>query len=91
LVAQILNNWLTNRSLYSFLLLLGLASFIYNFLVGIFSYMFLYDHGQFFLWRASFWSFCGYQLLWSLAAAVLLFSLSSAVTKRFKPFFLSKS
>lgn len=90
LTAWILTNWLTNRSLYSFLLLIIASTLIYNFLVGLLSYLFVYDHGQFFLFQSSFWLFFLYQIAWSGLAALLLFSLAGVFTKRFKPFFLER-
>ncbi len=88
--AGILTNWLTNRSLYSFLLLIITVTLIYNFLLGILSYLFFYDRGQFILFQSSFWLFLVYQIAWSALAAIFLFSLASAFTKRFKPFFLER-
>jgi len=84
----ILRSWLTNRSLYSFGLLIFLATIAYNFLVGILAYF--GSNSPFFLGRSGFWSTLFYQSIWSELAALLMFSLAGALTRRLKPFFLEK-
>jgi cell shape-determining protein MreD len=86
----ILKTWLTNRSLYSFLLLILLAALAYNLFSGFLSYFSGTSSGGFFLWRASFWSNLFYGALWSELAGLLMFSLAGALTRRFQPFFLEK-
>jgi hypothetical protein len=89
LLAQVLlKNWLTNRSLYSFLALILTATVVYNFLTAILFYLFLAPAGYFFLVNADFWLALLYQGGWSLAFALLLYHLSTALTKRLQPFFL---
>lgn len=90
LVHLILNSWLTNRSLYSFGLLILTATVIYNLTVGSLAYFFAADQVSFFLWRSLFWRQLLYQSIWSSLAAILMFSLVAAATRRLKPFFLEK-
>lgn len=85
---RILKAWVTNRSLYSFLLLIVIATISYNFMHAILSYLAGTSAGTFFLWRAAFWSDLFYQAAWSAVAGILMFSLAGALTRRFKPFFL---
>lgn len=86
----ILQRWLTNRSLYSFLLLLGLAAFAYQFAGGALYYFFALERSQFFLFSSDFWLMVAWQSAWSAGAGLLMFNLASAATKRLKPFFLEK-
>ncbi|MFA5184308.1 MAG: rod shape-determining protein MreD [Patescibacteria group bacterium] len=86
----VLRGWLTNRSLYSFGLLILLATVLYNLLVACLAYFFSAGPSEFFLTEAAFWRSLGYQCLWSGLAALLLFSLAGAATRRLKPFFLEK-
>lgn len=90
LADHILRGWLTNRSLYSFGLLMFLATLVYNFLAGFFVYFFATGAGQFFLGRRGFWLNLLYQIAWSELAVLLMFSLAGAATRRLKPFFLEK-
>ncbi|MFA5155621.1 MAG: hypothetical protein WC453_04275 [Patescibacteria group bacterium] len=85
----ILRGWLTNRSLYSFGLLIFLATLFYNLLVGLLAYLFT-DTTAFFLASGGFWRALAYQLVWAELAALLLFNLAAAATRRLTPFFLEK-
>ncbi len=86
----LLKNWLTNRSLYSFLVLIFLTTVVYNFLLLIFSYAHSLTSGNPFLVRPSFWLALVYQLAWSLLAALLLFHLTLAASRKWQPLFLEK-
>ena len=86
----ILRSWLTNRSLYSFGLLILLTTLAYNFLAGLLSYSMAASSSSFFLAHQSFWLALVYQIAWSELAALLMFSLAGAATRRLKPFFLEK-
>jgi len=86
----ILKDWLTNRSLYSFLLLILMATLAYNFLVVILFSIFLTDRSLFFLAQKNFWLTLGYQSAWSLLAAALLFNLVASLTKKLQPVFLER-
>lgn len=85
----LLGSWLTNRSLYSFVVLFLLATLIYNFLASSLLNFSDLDSGGVFLFRRSFWLSLGYQAAWNVMAALVLFNLVSAATRRLKPFFLS--
>ncbi len=87
----ILETRLTNRSLYSFLLLLLLATAAYDIAAAFLFYLSGASIGAFFLWNGIFWSNLFYQMLWSGSAGLLMFSLAGALTRRFKPFFLEKA
>ncbi len=91
LAAWILNSWLTNRSVYSFGLLLLLATIIYNIISGLLSYFSIYEFSEVFWLSGHFWLYLLYQCAWSELAALLTFNLAAAATKRFQPFFLEKT
>lgn len=88
----ILENLLTNRSLYSFLLLtiIGVLAeaFIYNLLLLVFDWS--GSTSKFFLISVSFWQ----DLLWNMALSLILvglfFNLLVLVSRRLKPFFLKR-
>ncbi|MDD2353985.1 MAG: hypothetical protein PHH52_01515 [Patescibacteria group bacterium] len=84
----ILKNFLTNRSLYSFLAVMFIFIFIYNFLLAIISFIFL--SGSFILGDISFWSSLGWQFFWGGLSAIIFFSPLIFWFKKFKPFFLEK-
>lgn len=86
----ILETRLTNRSLYSFVLLLLLATAAYNLAAALLLYFSGATVGSFFLWNGVFWFNFLYQMLWSGSAGLLMFSLAGALTRRFKPFFLER-
>ncbi|MFA6194162.1 MAG: hypothetical protein WC719_00250 [Patescibacteria group bacterium] len=95
LLTVMLANWiletrLTNRSLYSFLLLILIATAAYDFAAAFLVYLVGASIGSFFLWNGAFWSNLLYQILWSESAGLLMFSLAGALTRRFKPFFLER-
>jgi cell shape-determining protein MreD len=90
LTEKIANTWLTNRSLYSFLLLILAATVGYNMIFGILSY-FSSNQAVFFLTQSNFWQALAYQGVWSLAAGLLMFNLAGAATRWLKPVFLKKS
>lgn len=90
LVHLALDSWLTNRSLYSFGLLILLATIIYNLTSGTLAYFSVAGSAAFFLGRPLFWQQLLYQSIWSELAAILMFSLVAAATRRLKPFFLEK-
>ena len=87
---RLLAAWLTNRSLYSFILLILLATGVYNLLFIALSYPLAVFFEERFYTMASFWSGLAYQSAWSLVVALLLFNLVGLVTRRLQPFFLEK-
>lgn len=90
LTKRILFSWLTNRSLYSFLLLILIATVGYNIITGVLLYFSAYEHNLLFLVQGDFWLALAYQSAWSLMAALLMFNLAGTVTRQLKPFFLEK-
>ena len=86
-----LKNWLTNRSLYSFTVLLLGATVLYNFLTGLLIYLGRPAGVYFFLGRSDFWLNLAYQLRLDLLAALFLFHLAAVLTRRVKPFCWKKS
>lgn len=83
-------NWLTNRSLYSLIVLLFINTMLYNLLVATFTYIMDIRASTFFLITRHFWLALLYQALGGLIAAILLFNLMVFLTKKIKPFFLEK-
>ena len=90
LVNWILKVWLTNRSLYSFLLLMLIATLASGLASGFLFYFSDTSSGGGFLGSGAFWSKLLYQVVWSEAAGLLMFSLIGATARRFQPFFLEK-
>lgn len=92
IIHLILDNWLTNRSLYSFLLIVVIAVFSETLIHHLFIFIFDWS-GQinsFFLFTASFWE----SLAWSILAGLLILTFSFnflvIISRKLKPFFLSK-
>ena len=92
LIDFILNNWLTNRSLYSLLVLSALSAIIYNIL--LYSLVAFSESGQggsnLFFFQPYFWIQLSWQILWNAVFMILLFSLANSLSKHLKPFFLEK-
>ena len=88
----LLTNWLTNRSLYSFLALSVIGTIVYNFLFYILLFFWQGSIGAniFFLFSASFWTSLLWQIIWSAAFMLLFFNLANSLSKHLKPFFLEK-
>lgn len=88
----ILRNWLTNRSLYSFLVLSILSAIIYNIL--LYGMVAIWQSGQndfsFFLFQSYFWKQLMWQMFWNAIFMILFFSLANSLSKHLKPFFLEK-
>lgn len=89
----IMLNWLTNRSFYSWTVLVLIALLLGNLLQGLLtlflsaispeSVIFIFAHGYF-------WVNLAWQLLAGLLIAIFSFNLMSIVSRRLKPFFLAK-
>lgn len=91
LVAYIISeNWLTNKSLYSFWVLCLVISLIYSFTAAIFAFLFSGFQGEFIIFNFSFWRSLFYQSVWNLLAASVFFNIFISLAKKFKPFFLEK-
>jgi len=88
----VLNNWLTNRSLYSFLVLSVLSTFVYDLL--LYGIVTIWQSGQpetsLFLFQAYFWKQLLWQIFWSAGFMLLFFNLANSLSKHLKPFFLEK-
>lgn len=87
-----LNNWLTNKSLYSFLVL----AIVSTVLVNIVMYLIISiwsaesESYKFFLFNSFFWRQLFWQLLWSTSFMLLFFNLANYLSKNLKSFFLEK-
>lgn len=91
-VYLVLENVLTNRSLYSFLLLTAIGLFaetiFYNILLTIFDWS--GAAGNFFLFNSAFWESLAWSLLLGLLVVGLFFNLLASASNRLKPFFLKR-
>lgn len=87
-----LRNWLTNRSLYSFLVLSVISTIIYDIL--LYSAVAVWQSGQgsfsFFLFQSYFYKQLMWQMFWSAIFMLLFFNLANSLSKHLKPFFLEK-
>lgn len=88
----VLRNWLTNRSLYSFLVLSVASVIVYNVLVH--TLLIIVQNGQdefgFFLFQPYFWKHLSWQIFWNTGSMLLFFNLANSLSKHLKPFFLEK-
>lgn len=86
----ILENWLTNKSLYSFWVLFLAATLVYNLAAVILAFFAVNFQGLPGFLTLSFWRNVFYQSAWNILAAALFFNIFVALAKRFQPFFLEK-
>lgn len=86
----ILENWLTNKSLYSFWVLFLAATLVYNLSATILAFIASNFQGLPGLFSFAFWRDVFYQSAWNVLAAALFFNISVNLAKRFQPFFLEK-
>lgn len=84
----VLNDWLTNKSLYAFGATMVVASLVYNILAALLSLIASNFQLGALAFGLDFWRSLLYQSAWSLLAALLFFNLSVILLKKFKPFFL---
>ena len=88
----LLKNWLTNKSLYSFLVLSVVGVLIYNLLLYII--LAVWQSGQtgsgFFLFESHFWIQLLWQTMWGAGFMLFFFNIANSLSKRLKPFFLEK-
>lgn len=84
----LLINFVTNRSLYSLLLLVGIATVIYNLAIIFASYLVGFVSKLDF--SVNFWTAVGWQLVANLLMTAIIFYTLSLFSKRFKPVFLAK-
>lgn len=85
-----LENWLTNKSLYSFWVLFLVATLAYNLSATILAFIASNFQGIPGLFSLAFWRDVFYQSVWNILAAALFFNISVTLAKRFQPFFLEK-
>lgn len=92
LVYFVLENVLTNRSLYSFLLLTAIGIIFKSFLFQLFLLIFDWSGSvkNFFLIQISFWESLFWSLLLGLLIVGLFFNLLSSANRRLQPFFLKR-
>jgi len=90
LIYEISRSWLTNRSIYSFLIINILFVLFYSFTSALLFYFSHFDASGFFLWQKYFWLLLTYRLLWSLILSLIFFSPLTKMTKNLGPGFLDK-
>lgn len=88
LSAKVSISWLTNRSLYSFLLINILAIFVYKALGGLFFYLSDFSFSAFIFFRGDFWLGVLYQMIWAILISVISFNLMLSFNNKLKPDFL---
>ncbi len=81
-------NWLTNKSLYSLVVVLIITLFTYNLLAASLAFIAVGFNGSFGPFHSSFWISLFYQLAWGVLAAILFFNITVSLARRLKPFFL---
>ncbi|MDO9399179.1 MAG: hypothetical protein Q7T79_00615 [bacterium] len=87
----LLTNFFTNRSLYSFLTLTGLATIIYEIFLNSFNYLVnLFSKENLLIINWSFWSDKISGLVLNLLVVAILFYFINFFSKRFSPTFLLK-
>jgi len=92
IVYIILENVLTNRSMYSFLLLTAIAIISETFLYNIFLIILDWSGSasKFFLFSVSFWEALAWSLLLGLLVVGLFFNLLAMASRKLHPFFLKR-
>lgn len=82
--------FLTNRSLYSFLVLILFATFFYEFLLGVSDHLIisLGSNPGIFIFNKGFWSALGRQIMTNAGATFLIFYLFNFISNRFRPVFI---
>jgi len=88
----LLNNFFTDRSLYSFSALVFFATIFYNFIFSIIIYLFgIFTGGAGILFfKVYFWKILGIELALNLFAGAILFYVSSLINRKLRPVFLKK-
>lgn len=89
----ILKNWLTDRSLFSFLALTAISSFSYNIIWNFLNFIFSLNgsnDSRFFLFSFGFLKQLFFSIFWSVLFCGLLFIFLSLVSHRLKPVFLKR-
>jgi cell shape-determining protein MreD len=88
----IIKNWLTNRSLYSFLMLSLIGTIFYNIILNLFALIVQGNQlgADVFIVSYYFWEQLFWQIIWSIIFMILLFNLANSLSRNLKPFFLEK-
>lgn len=88
----LIKNWLTNKSLYSFLMLSLIGTIFYNIILNLVALMIQGSElgSNIFIISYYFWEQLLGQVIWSLIFMILLFNLANSLSKNLKPFFLEK-
>lgn len=92
IIYLVLENILTNRSLYSFIILAMLGILTDRFFYHLFVFIFDWsgNNSAFFMWQGFFWESLAWSLFFGLILLILSFHLIVILNKKLKPFFLSK-
>lgn len=91
LVYRLSITWLTNKSIYSFLIMNVIFSFSYLLFSSFFIYFFYYESVSFFLFKKIFWQSLLYKTTWSLIIIIISFFPLAKVSKNLRPMFLEKN
>lgn len=87
----LLNNFFTNRSLYTFLALGAISTLVYELFLQLTNFLLNINNGDFsFVKSSSFWMIKLSQLEFNLLAMLIFFNLLHFLSKRLKPVFLIK-
>jgi cell shape-determining protein MreD len=84
----VLNNFLTNKSLYSLIATIIIFTLTYTGTMAILDFIFSGFRVPMAFSQAVFWQTIIYQIMWGVIAAILFFHLLVAWFNKFKPFFL---
>ncbi len=90
LIYRISISWLTNRSIYSFLIINLLFILFYSLVSSLLLYFSYFEISSFFLWQKYFWYSLSFRLLWSLIISLTCFTPLATATKSLRPVFLDK-
>lgn len=92
LIRFVFVGFITNQSLYSFLTLVVLALFLFQFFSQIFAYfLFFFNHEYLVVFfKSFFWEKILKQIFINFVFAFLIFQFFSFISDKFKPFFLIK-
>jgi len=81
-------SWLTNRSLYSFIILNIVAVLIYQLISQSILYFSDLENSRFLIFTSAFWLNAFYQIFWSFLISIFSFNFMIAFNDRYRPDFL---
>lgn len=90
LIYEVSRSWLTNRSIYSYLITNLLFILAYSFISSLLFYFSHFEASGFFLWQKYFWLLLAFRLMWSIILALIFFGPLTLITKNLGPSFLDK-